>query len=96
MGVAYSQDLRERVLSSVDGGLGAHAAARPFRVSVSHIYKALMRRRTTGKSHGARPRRRPAASWRHLTRRFEFGFTRNPTLWWPSCKRGCWPTTAPR
>ena len=48
MGVAYSQDLRDRVLAAVDGGLGVYAAAPLFRVSVSYIYKALGRRRATG------------------------------------------------
>jgi transposase len=41
MGVAYSQDLRERVMAAVDGGLGVYSAAPMFRVSVSYIYKAL-------------------------------------------------------
>ena len=48
MGVAYSQDLRERVMAAVDGGLGVYSAAPMFRVSVSYIYKALGRRRATG------------------------------------------------
>src|SRR5215470_19646510 len=48
MGVAYSQDLRDRVMAAVDGGLGVYAAAPLFRVSVSYIYKALGRRRATG------------------------------------------------
>jgi transposase len=48
MGAAYSQDLRERVMAAVDGGLGVYAAAPIFRVSVSYIYKALGRRRATG------------------------------------------------
>jgi transposase len=48
MGVAYSQDLRERVMAAVDGGLGVYSAAALFRVSVSYIYKALGRRRATG------------------------------------------------
>ena len=48
MGVAYSQDLRERVMAAVDGGLGVYSAAPMFRVSVSYIYKALSRRRATG------------------------------------------------
>ena len=47
-GQAYSQDLRERVLSTVDGGMPAYQAASLFRVSVSYIYKALGRRRRTG------------------------------------------------
>jgi transposase len=48
MGKPYSQDLRERVIAAVDGGTGAYVAAPLFRVSVSYIYKALIRRRTTG------------------------------------------------
>src|SRR6516165_11901234 len=48
MGAAYSQDLRERVMAAVNGGLGVYSAAPLFRVSVSYIYKALGRRRATG------------------------------------------------
>ena len=44
MGVAYLQDLRERVMAAVDGGLGVYSAAPMFRVSVSYIYKTLGRR----------------------------------------------------
>ena len=54
-GRSYSEDLRERVLAAVDGGVGVYAAAPLFRVSVSCIYKALERRRRTGEA-GARPR----------------------------------------
>ena len=54
-GQSYSEDLRERVLAAVDGGMGAYAAAPLFRVSVSYIYKALERRRRTGEA-GTRPR----------------------------------------
>ena len=43
MGAPYSQDLRERVISVVDGGMGAYQAAPLLRVSVSYIYKALVR-----------------------------------------------------
>ena len=46
--VAYSPDLRERVMAAVDGGLSAYLAAPLFRVSVSYIDKALGRRRATG------------------------------------------------
>lgn len=65
-GQAYSQDLRERVLAAVDGGLGAYRAAELFSVSVSFIYKALDRRRRTGESgpnpnRGHRPRKLSAA-----------------------------------
>jgi transposase len=55
-GQSYSGDLRGRVLAAVDGGSPAKAVARLFRVSVSYIYKALARRRTTGEI-AARPQR---------------------------------------
>lgn len=48
MGVAYPEDLRDRVMAAVDGGLSVYAAAPLFRVSVSYIYKALGRRRASG------------------------------------------------
>ena len=54
-GQSYSEDLRERVLAAVDGGMGAYAVAALFRVSVSYVYKALGRRRLTGEA-GSRPR----------------------------------------
>src|ERR1041385_976823 len=47
-GQSYSEDLRARVLAAVDAGMAARAAARVVRVSVSYIYKALIRRRRTG------------------------------------------------
>ncbi|WP_245584058.1 IS630 transposase-related protein, partial [Rubritepida flocculans] len=47
-GQAYSQDLRERVLAAVDGGLRVREGAPLFRVSISYIYKALARRAATG------------------------------------------------
>lgn len=60
-GQCYSQDLRDRVLSSVDDGTPVYRTAKLFRVSVSYIYKALDRRRRTGDSgpnpnRGHRPR----------------------------------------
>jgi transposase len=61
-GQSYSEDLRGRVLAAVDGGMAARAAAKLFGVSVSYIYKALIRRRRTGevsasKRRGHRPRK---------------------------------------
>jgi transposase len=61
-GQSYSEDLRGRVLAAVDGGMAARAAAKLFRVSVSYIYKALIRRRRTGETsassrRGHRPRK---------------------------------------
>jgi transposase len=59
-GQSYSDDLRGRVLAAVDGGMAARAAASVFRVSVSYIYKALIRRRRTGEvSASARRGHRP-------------------------------------
>src|SRR6266566_749645 len=59
-GQSYSEDLRARVLAAIDGGLATRAAASVFRVSVSYIYKALIRRRRTGEvSAGTRRGRRP-------------------------------------
>ena len=55
-GQCYSQDLRDRVLSSVDDGTPVYRTAKLFRVSVSYIYKALDRRRRTGDS-GPNPKR---------------------------------------
>src|ERR1700691_2328725 len=61
-GQSYSEDLRGRVLAAVDGGMAARSAASVFRVSVSYIYKALIRRRRTGEvsassRRGHRPRK---------------------------------------
>lgn len=49
-GKAYSQDLRDRVLSAVDGGMPVYEAAALFQVSVSYIYKARLRRQRTGET----------------------------------------------
>ena len=61
-GQSYSADLRSHVLAAVDGGMAARAAASVFQVSVSYIYKALIRRRQTGavvasSRRGHRPRK---------------------------------------
>ncbi len=49
-GQSYSQDLRDRVLGAVDGGMAVRQAAVIFGVSIAYIYKALIRRRLTGNS----------------------------------------------
>jgi transposase len=59
-GQSCSQDLRARFLAAVDNGMAVRAAARLFRVRVSSIYKALIRRRRTRKTAaGARRDHRP-------------------------------------
>jgi transposase len=55
-GQSYSTELRSRVMAAIDGGSPAKVAARLFQVSVSYIYKALVRRRATGETE-ARPQR---------------------------------------
>jgi transposase len=47
-GQSYSQDLRDRVIGAVDGGMAVRQAAATFGVSIAYIYKALIRRRLTG------------------------------------------------
>ena len=49
-GPSYSQDLRDRVIAAVDGGMPVRQAAALFKVSIAYIYKALIRRRLTGQS----------------------------------------------
>ena len=74
-GQSYSEDLRGRVLAAVDSGMAARSAAAVFRVSVSYIYKALIRRRRTGETRassrrGHRPRKltaQEAALAAHIT-----------------------------
>jgi transposase len=75
-GQSYSQDLRARVLAAVDGGMAARSAAQLFRVSVSYIYKALIRRRRTGEVNanprrGHRPRKLSPAQERALAAQIE-------------------------
>lgn len=64
-GRAYSQDLRDRVMAAVDAGEAVRAVAPRFGVSVSYIYKALIRRRQSGevcaRSTRGRPPRKLAA-----------------------------------
>jgi transposase len=50
MGKPYSQDLRERVIATVDSGTRVCAAARLFLVSVSYVSKVVGRRRSTGET----------------------------------------------
>lgn len=61
-GRSYSEDLRSRVLAAVDAGMAVRAIAPVFRVSISYVYKALLRRRRTGETgasarRGHRPRK---------------------------------------
>jgi transposase len=55
-GRAYGQDLRDKMFAAIDRGIEPVEVAETFTVSVSWIYKALERRRTTGETT-ARPQR---------------------------------------
>jgi transposase len=55
-GQSYSQDLRDRVLGAVHGGMTVRQAAVLFQVSIAYMDKALGRRKQTG-DNGINPRR---------------------------------------
>ena len=55
MGVAYSQDLRDRVLAARDGGMRTKRVADLFQVSASWVRRVMQRRREHGEQ-GPRPR----------------------------------------
>jgi transposase len=55
MPVAYSDDLRERVVRSVEGGASRRSTAQKFEVSVSFVIKLMQRWRGTG-TLAAKPR----------------------------------------
>lgn len=44
----YSDDLRERAVAAVDGGLSRHQAAKLFSVGVSSVIRWCQRKRDTG------------------------------------------------
>ncbi len=58
-GQSYSQDLRDRVIWAVDGGMAVREAATIYKVSIAYIYKALIRRRVTGNTGVKQNRGRP-------------------------------------
>jgi transposase len=61
MGRAYSEDLRSRIVATVEAGASCSAAARQFAVSVSCAIKLLQRWRRTGSvAAGPRGKRRYA------------------------------------
>ena len=48
LGQSSSQDLRDRVLGAVDGGMAVRQVGAIFGVSIAYTYKALIRRRLAG------------------------------------------------
>jgi len=51
MGVAYSQDLRDRVIRARDGGMTTRQTARLFDVSEPWVRRVMQRRRQYGEIH---------------------------------------------
>ena len=68
MGKPYSQDLRERVIATVDSGTRVCVAARLFLVSVSYVSKVVGRRRASGETTARLGRDEPAGRYRGLRR----------------------------
>jgi len=61
MGQSYSLDLRERIVSGVDGGLSRRASAEKFGVSASFAVKLVARRDATGEIGPVRQGRPPGS-----------------------------------
>jgi transposase len=59
MGVAYSKDLRDRVIAARDGGMKTKRVAELFRVSASWVRRVMQRRRESGETS---PRSRGGAT----------------------------------
>jgi len=82
-GLAYSQDLRERVLAAVDAGRPVREVAPLFRVSISYICKALERRPATWRRGAVAAAAR--RSWQGMRRRCWPICGRIPTRRWLNC-----------
>lgn len=94
-GQSYSEDLRSRVLAAVDGGMAVRAAAPVFKVSISYIYKALIRRRQTGEAtarsrRGHRPRKLTPAQEAALASHIKVhrDITLAALRWWLAAEHG--------
>ncbi len=92
-GQSYSEDLRARILAAIDGGMAARSAASVFRVSVSYIYKALIRRRRTGEvSASSRRGHRPGKLTPAQEAALAAHIAAHPDSPWRRCKPG-WPAS---
>jgi transposase len=60
---AYSMDLRERVLTDRDAGMGTEAVAEKFPVSPAWVRRLLQRRRESGEVAPREQRHGPLPSW---------------------------------
>ena len=61
MGKSLSLDIRERVVSLVEGGFSCHEAARRFRISAASAVRIMQRKKRTGSVAGPLPYRPNAA-----------------------------------
>lgn len=65
MGRPYSEDLRSRIVATVQGGLSRHATAKLFAVSASCVIKLMQRFQRTGSVAPAPRGRKPHALAAH-------------------------------
>ena len=69
MGKSLSLDIRERVVSLVEGGFSCHEAARRFRISAASAVRIMQRKKRTG-SVATAPQGRPRISKLDAVSRF--------------------------
>ena len=75
---AYSEDLRLRVLTALDGGISRADAATTFRVSLSSIKRWRAQHKTVGHLRPKRPSGRPRAIGRSAEARLRLQITTTP------------------
>ena len=64
MGKSLSLDIRERVVSLVEGGFSCHEAARRFRISAASAVRIMQRKKRTGSATITPPKPTPGQSGR--------------------------------
>ena len=77
---AYSMDLRQRVLTDCDGGLGTKAVAAKFSVSEAWVRRLKQTRRETGRVAPARYKRDRPPAWVRLADRIRDAVRQAPDL----------------
>jgi transposase len=77
---AYSEDLRERVLSDYDAGLGTWAVSLKYKVSPSWIRRLVQRRRESGEVKPRSSRNKRTAKWLTLSDQMKQCIQEKPDL----------------
>jgi len=95
-GQAYSQDLREHVLAAVDAGMAVREVATLFRVSISYIYKAMIRRRCTGETAARSQHGHVGQKLATIMTRSVIGYRLSQMRRWTNCGPGCSQATGCR